>query len=261
MRFINSLLRKKFPNRRGEMSTQMLIFLILGIAGAVLMVVVCVGVALLLPAVQQAREAARRTQSKNNLKHIGLGLHNYHDVYNGFPVTVHTPETDEPYSSWMTGMLPYVDQARLYQEIDPNEPWTSPKNTQAFSAVIPTFLNPRIEDPTNGVVSGLGAAHYAGNSQIFVANKMMKIRDVTDGTSNTIMVGEVSTGFKAWGDPTNIRDPATGLGQSATQFGGPNGVTQFLLMDGSVRAISEHVSPEVMKALASPSGGEIIGEW
>lgn len=261
MRLLNSLPRQAAPNRRGEMSTQTLVLLILGIVGAVVMVLVCVGVALLLPAVQQAREAARRTQSKNNLKQIGLALHNYHDVYGGIPVTIHSPDTDEPYSSWMTSMLPYVEQGRLYETIDTNEPWTSAKNQPAFATVIPHYLNPRIADPGSDTVNGLGAAHYAGNSQLFVPNKMVRFRDTTDGLSNTMVAGEVSAGFKPWGDPTNLRDPATGIGPTATQFGGPNGVTQILLMDGSVRVISADINPRILKALASPNGGETIGEF
>ena len=89
--------------RRGEMSTPALIFLILGIVFAILIVIGAILVALLLPAVQQAREAARRTQSRNNLKQIGLAIHNYHDVYKSFPINVYSPD-NEPQSAWMTGI-------------------------------------------------------------------------------------------------------------------------------------------------------------
>ena len=73
--------------------------------------------------------------------------------------------------------------------------------------------------------------------------------------------GEVSAGFKAWGDPTNVRDLAAGLGQSATQFGGTNGATQILMLDGSVRTLTDNVAPSVLKALATPAGGEVIGDF
>ena len=82
--------------------------------------------------------------------------------------------------------------------------------------------------------------------------------------SNTILAGEVSGGFMAWGDPDNRRDPANGMGTGPDQFGeacpGARGV-QMLLADGSVRFISENIDPQTLKALASPDGDEPIGEF
>src|SRR5690606_5643888 len=82
----------------------------------VVIAIIAVLIALLLPAVQQAREAARRTQCKNNLKQLGLALHNYHDVYNSFPMGTQTPLTGA--SSWRFALLPYLDQAVVYNQAD-----------------------------------------------------------------------------------------------------------------------------------------------
>jgi len=248
-------------HRRGQMSTTAIVFLVLGIVFAVMLVVGAVLVALLLPAVQQARAAAQRTQSKNNLKQIGLGLHNYEATYSMFPPGGIYTTKDEPYNAWMTSILPYVQEGRVYEMIDTNQPWTSPTNQPAFQSVIPAYLNPAI-DARQSTVDDLGAAHYAGNSQFLLKNKGRKIEDVTDGLSNTILAGEVSSGFKAWGDPDNLRDPATGIGSSQGQFGGATkqGI-QFLLADGSVRFLSSDINPQILRRLADPKDGEVVGEF
>src|SRR5262249_11899041 len=87
-----------------------------GADGAASVATVSILMALLLPAVQQAREAAQRTQSKNNLKQLGLSLHNYHDTFNSFPqgVVPGTGETPEESLSWIYSILPYLDEAPLY---------------------------------------------------------------------------------------------------------------------------------------------------
>lgn len=250
-------------HRRGQMSTTAIVFLVLGIIFVIMVVVVAIGAALLLPAVSQARQAARRTQSKNNLKQIALAMHNYHDVYNQFPPGGIYTSKQEPYNAWMTSLLPYVEQASLYSMIDSNEPWTSSSNQQAFKVVVPNYLNPNV-GPENSTVSGFGAAHYAGNSQLLLNNGSVKLREIIDGTSNTIMAGEVGGSFMAWGDPENRRDPAKGFGNAANQFGpaapGIGGV-QMCLADGSVRFISEDVDLPILKALATPGGGETVGDF
>ena len=250
--------------RRGQMSTTAIVFLVLGIVFFVMVVVVAVLVALLLPAVQQARTAARTVQSKNNLKQIGLAMHNYYDTYNQFPPGGIYTKNNEPYNAWMTSILPYVEQAALYNQIDFNQPWTASKNQPLFKMVIPNFLNPNIGPEASLVGGGFGASHYAGNSQVLKNNGSVKFDKMTDGTSNTILAGEVSGGFMAWGDPENRRDPANGFGTAPNQFGGPvtgRGGVSMLLADGSVRIISENVNPQTLKALASPAGNEQVGDF
>ena len=251
-------------HRRGQMSTTAIVFLVLGIVFFVMVLVIGVLIALLLPAVQQARTAARSTQSKNNLKQIGLAMHNYNAVHSMFPPGGIYTKNDEPYNAWMTSLLPFVEQANLYNQIDFNQPWTAPKNQLVFQSVIPAFLNPNIGPVVSNVVGGFGSSHYAGNSQVLKKNEGTKIFNIVDGTSNTILAGEVSGGFMAWGDPENRRDPANGLGTAPNQFGGPasgRGGVNMLLADGSVRFISENINPQTLKALASPDGNEQVGDF
>jgi len=251
-------------HRRGQMSTTAIVFLVLGIVFFVMVVVIGVLIALLLPAVQQARTAARSTQSKNNLKQIGLAMHNYYDAYNTLPPGGIYTKNDEPYNAWMTSILPFVEQANLYNQIDFNQPWTASQNQLVFKTKVFSFLNPNLGPEVSLVGGGFGASHYAGNSQVLKKNGSVKFDEMTDGTSNTILAGEVSGGFMAWGDPENRRDPANGFGTAPNQFGGPatgRGGVNMLLADGSVRFISENIDPQTLKALASPAGKEQVGEF
>lgn len=186
-------------------------------------------IALLLPAIMQAREAARRTQCRNNLKQIGLALHNYHAAHKSFPIGARSQSGFGP--SWFVGILPFIDQANLYQQFDhgsiqngfPIFPWaingplldgviiqvlrcpSSPlgethpmgfnrhmqpsyvgisgaSNEDGFSAKRVSFCCAPISPP-DGILSADG---------ILVPNSNIKERDIKDGTSNTIVVGEAS---------------------------------------------------------------------
>ncbi|MFO1044045.1 MAG: DUF1559 domain-containing protein [Planctomycetaceae bacterium] len=173
----------------------------------VVIAIIAVLIALLLPAVQQAREAARRSQCKNNLKQIGLALHNYHDTMNIFPpesiwalgnVGGYTPRN----FSWLTLILPYIDQAPLYNSTNFSQPiWGQPIVSRQLSVLTCP------SDPSSGVQNGMASTNYAGDEGydwwprsnnvlggIFTLRGTTRIRDVTDGTSNTILVGEVTTG-------------------------------------------------------------------
>src|SRR4051812_42975656 len=85
-----------------------------------LVVIAIIGVliALLLPAVQQAREAARRTQCKNNMKQIGLAVHNYHDTYNAFPVMRYCDDSIGNVASWLSQCLPFLDRSDVYDKMN-----------------------------------------------------------------------------------------------------------------------------------------------
>ncbi|HEX6986670.1 MAG TPA: hypothetical protein VF170_14915, partial [Planctomycetaceae bacterium] len=107
------------------------------------------------------------------------------------------------------------------------------------------------------------AAHYSANAHLFGANVGAAFPEIADGLSNTILAGEAAGSFKAWGDPTNVRDPALGINATPDGFGGPwKGGANLLLADGTVRLVSEEIDPAVLKALATPAGGEMIpGEF
>lgn len=217
-------------------------------------------VLLLLPAVEQAREAARRSSSKNNLKQIGLALHNYHDTFQTLPPGWISGEDGTPYHSWTYSITPYLDCSPFYNEVDSHVPWNHERNVEKFKTRFPVYQNP--SNPDIRCEDGFPYAHYAGNSNLFQSNSSFRFEDCTDGTSNTLMVGDIKEGLKAWGTPGNVRDPALGLNNGPNTFGSPHtGIVQFLLMDGSVRAISADIDIKILKALGTPAGGEDFSDF
>src|SRR5262245_34691541 len=103
-----------------------------------------VAIALLLPAVQQAREAARRSQSKNNLKQLGLALHNYHDTCSCFPPGGTFDSAGRGHHGWATMLWPYLEATPIYNRINFNEPWNTPRNSPFFRLRHWVFVNPSI---------------------------------------------------------------------------------------------------------------------
>jgi prepilin-type N-terminal cleavage/methylation domain-containing protein/prepilin-type processing-associated H-X9-DG protein len=209
----------------------------------VVIAIIAILIALLLPAVQQAREAARRTQCKNNLKQIGLAFHNYHDTFNTFPFGWMVG-ADFNASVWGVMILPYLDQAPLYNQWDssvpawneaaafgkgpqasidgnlavirtplqvfmcPSTPSENEHNYDYSAAGFPlTFTAARSDYiATSGVLGNFASIAYSGSAGgsrggILVAvgvepgtsnpaDQITRMRDVTDGTSNTMIVGE-----------------------------------------------------------------------
>ncbi|HUG70302.1 MAG TPA: DUF1559 domain-containing protein [Pirellulaceae bacterium] len=182
-----------------------------------LVVIAIIGilVALLLPAVQAAREAARRSECSNNMKQIALGLHNYHDTYKCFPYGTRSGSI-----SYLARMLPYIEQNALYDQIDFSVSYNHALNLPVMNTPVPAFLCPSDSDrlPTT-----LGARNnYYGNSGfnilfgnpstnpsnsnfsmppcngVFVPDRVIKFADIRDGTSNTACISE-----KIKGDGSN----------------------------------------------------------
>lgn len=236
-------------------------------------------VALLLPAVQQAREAARRTKSKNNLKQLGLAMHNYHDVYNHFPVGTEPNPALQPEErlSWAWSILPFIEFANLYQNMDKTAAWNAPENRAGVDASLSVFQNPSQtglrRNPSSGDYIGIaGVGPDAATlskadpkAGIFGYDRKVSFRDMLDGTSNTLMIGDSSTpNLSAFaGGPESIR----GFSQSP-YLNGPDGIgsphagiVHFLMADGSVRAIPVEVDEKILEALATIAGGEVVGDF
>ena len=193
----------------------------------VVIAIIAILIALLLPAVQQAREAARRSQCKNNLKQIGLALHNYHDTHRTFPPGYVEQETTDALGNWAWGafILPFIDQASLYNTIGVGDgpSLAVALNTQsvqdALETPMPAFRCPSDvgKDLTDNDVRRIMNAgptpapayrdqprsNYVGNNDaqgitltgdgIFYRNSRTRMRDIVDGTSNTILVSERAT--------------------------------------------------------------------
>jgi hypothetical protein len=211
------------------------------------------------------RPIAARSSSGNNLKLIALGLHNFNDEHQGRLPPGHTTDRwGQPLHGWQASILPYIEHDTVHQVIHFDRPWNAAENRPALQSSIREFLYYYPDLPKEA--GGYALSHYAGNVRVFPPTTGLRMpADFPDGTTNTILLGEVSAGFRPWGHPLNLRDPARGIHSSADAFYGPRaaGYTQFVLADGSVRSVRNDISPAVLKALATPAGGEDVSgvEW
>jgi prepilin-type N-terminal cleavage/methylation domain-containing protein/prepilin-type processing-associated H-X9-DG protein len=297
----------------------------------VVIAIIGVLVALLLPAVQAAREAARRMSCSNNLKQLGLAMHNYHDALGSFPFGFSDLE-----ALWTAPILPYIEQQPLHSTLIFQESgvgnWNSGSaNTVACATPVGMFRCPSMPIPmfltnegiTNrvpvsyrgcagsnvysddrstlptGIPAGARALEEINLNGMFWGNSAIRLADVMDGTSNTIMIGESRT------EPTYVKD---GQGMDFWQFGCPQsggwvsgglggteyseglgstgpkinsrkdptvpgvimemsfgsyhpGGAMFVLADGSVRFIAETVNLPIYQAAGSRDGGEPAGNF
>ncbi|HEY2158606.1 MAG TPA: DUF1559 domain-containing protein, partial [Isosphaeraceae bacterium] len=216
---------------------------------------VAVGTALLLPAVQAAREAARRAQCVNNLKQIGLALHNYHDVNNGFPAAAITGKGGKPLLSWRVAILPYIEGQGLYNEFHLDEPWDSPHNKALIAKMPKAYSCPSRPPAAEGMTTYKA---FVGGGAMFDPAKPVCFQQVTDGTSNTIAVVEGKTPV-IWTKPEDIpfdpKAPASLLDAGSNHPGGFN----VLFADGSVRFIKLSINLQTFRALITRAMGEVVG--
>lgn len=187
----------------------------------VVIAVIGILIAILLPAVQAAREAARRVECSNNLKQMGLALQNHHDSVRAFPAGFQLPNR----TMWQAYLLPYLEQQNLYDSMQFDQPWDTPgsSNAKACSTTISVFrcssaASPRKLDvqgffgrvPSNylACASGLvaresGPAPWIGSPSrdgLFFQNSSIRAGDIRDGLSNTIAIGEALFRYEVWGD-------------------------------------------------------------
>ncbi len=303
-----------------------------------LVVIAIIGllVGLLLPAVQAAREAARRMQGQNNLKQMGIAIHNYESalrlIPSGYVSDVRSgnvySETLDASPGWAWGalLLPYLEQTALQSQLDFSLPAWHPINAALVRTRIPVYLNPgapnfdgdtEIKDEAGNVMARFGRSHYVANvghdepwayrppldewrgvaSGPFYRNSRVRYGDISDGLSNTVMIGEHTTiSDKTWVavmpgsascpiDP--LRHPFTTCDDAATYVlahSGPaatepsvihppsfptchvcqmyspwaSGGGYVLLGDGSVRYIPTTINLDVWAAMCSIAGGEVF---
>jgi prepilin-type N-terminal cleavage/methylation domain-containing protein len=281
-----------------------------------LVVIAIIGllVALLLPAIQAARESARRTQCKNNLKQIGLGLHNFESARRSFPpgfvsaaATINGPGSG-PGWGWAAHILPYLEESSL--QIDLKRPITDTMHDQARVASLTVFRCPSdavelpvfpVEGASGAALTQVAFANYVGvggtdevsvypdtGTGVMLRNRKIAIKEITDGTSHTIMVGERASRQSpqtTWvGVVTNAEVPPKNpaydiegppvlvLTNTGTAADGrvpnnpldhvedsnsehPQGV-HLMFADGSVQTINNDIDPNVWEALGTRAGGE-----
>ncbi|MFG0261189.1 MAG: DUF1559 domain-containing protein [Novipirellula sp. JB048] len=285
----------------------------------VVIAIIGVLVGLLLPAVQSAREAARRMSCSNNMKQLGLAMHNYHDTFRKFPYGYMESGNYHKRDTWMQQLLPFIEASAMYDQYQAWEgDWVMDTPPELKDALIPAFMCP--SDPGAGGFGGGGGERaggygFQGNyvaatgstemtrsmtnlNGLFFKDSKMQMRDVIDGTSNTVMFGEVivrpgtggwgdaggywggaphgAFGFTTWQSPnTTVPDqvysckdenyhlaPCTSIGTAPEIRNFARSVhpggAQFTLADGSVRFLTESIDLVTYRAIGTRSGGEVV---
>ena len=277
----------------------------------VVIAIIAVLISMLLPAVQQAREAARRTQCKNNLMQIGMALHNYEMAFEILPpgcVNESGPIRNVEagyHMSWIVQILPMMEQSNVFSSIDFNASVYAATNGGFRGTVLPTLTCP--SDWQRVIAMGnqtIGMSNYVAsfggadvpidvkNNGLMFLNSSISFRQIRDGASNTIMVGEKcvveDAGELGWmsGTKSTLRNtgvmlnrgwdvggPGTGAARFRKSLPPPDdtstsgfssyhtGGAQFVLADGSVRFISENVNASLYANLGNRADMEILGDF
>ncbi len=285
----------------------------------VVIAIIGVLVGLLLPAVQAAREAARRMSCSNNMKQLGLAMHNYHDTFRLFPYGYMESGNFHKREGWMQQVLPFIEMGTMYEQYQAFDgAWTMDTPPELKDALIPAFMCP--SDPGAGGFGGggglrAGGEGFQGNYVAATGNTEMtrpmtnlngmfynesktKMRDLIDGTSNTVMFGESlvrpglggwggaggywgggphgAFGFTTWQSPNSTlpdqvyscKDenyrlaPCTSVGTAPEIRNFARSVhpggAQFTLADGSVRFLTESIDLITYRAIGSRNGSEVV---
>jgi prepilin-type N-terminal cleavage/methylation domain-containing protein len=248
----------------------------------VVIAIIAILIGLLLPAVQKVREAAARMKCANNLKQIGLAMHSYNDAYGHLPAgwATNSATAPSPGWSWATLILPYVEQAPLYSTlaVDPSGATGVPAPTAANGLQLPLSVYRCPSDggpPLNTQFSNYATCNYVVNREVVGPGRLdgnnnnqnaMSIQGITDGSSNTVLVGEresvknvgaiwirgsqTSASFE--GRPGSGLNPQpaagtvfnTGSAQRLAFSSQHTGGCLFLLGDGHVRLVSNSISAD-----------------
>ncbi|MCM2372365.1 DUF1559 family PulG-like putative transporter [Aporhodopirellula aestuarii] len=224
--------------------------LIVGLIAVAILPVMCVCAGLLLPAVQAAREAARRMSCSNNIKQIGLAMHNYHSIYNSLPPAYTVDANGNPLHSWRTLLLPYMEQQALYEQIDLTRPWNDPVNLLFSEMVIPTY-----HCPSSGETSNLTTyVAVVDSTGMMTGPDPVAFRDVTDGLSNTLLLMETSPDSAVpWMSPQDA-DASDFLNPGAGPQSHPGGA-HVLMGDGAVKFVTDSADVSIRKEMINRADG------
>ena len=223
----------------------------LGIAWTVIVLLI----GMLLPAVQAVREAARRTTCLNNIQNQTLAMHQYEMSHGTLPLR------EENGLSWRVHILPSIGRADLYERFNLEEPWDSPHNIQLLDEMPAVYECPSAGLPAGFTVYQVPYTNIATNparkdlAMFDTSGKTISLRQVSDGTSNTVMVLEVAAAAAVeWTRPVDWEydpsDPTHDLGDMHP------GIVNIGMADGSTHALPTDIGPEGMKALITREAGD-----
>ena len=232
-------------------------FAVAGLVCGVVFAIFILIAALLLPAVGSARDAARRVQCASQMKQLNLSLLKYHQATQHFPAHAIYSDDGKPLLSWRVAILPYIEEHALYTRFHLDEPWDSEHN-RALIPEIPDFLL----DPSSKLAPEQGKTNYVGpvGKGLFFTgtDRGISFGDMTDDTATTVTLLQVNDPHAViWTKPKDWtydeKEPLHGLDGSLHP-----GVFLVSFADGTVRAISETVDPEVLYKLLTVAGKEQI---
>ena len=226
-------------------------------------VVACVGLFVAIPVVAPgAGEATRRSLCAQNLKRIGLAMHQYHDAHGCFPPAYVPDEDGKPMHSWRVLLLPYLEHQPLYDRYNFDEPWDSPQNL-ALANMIPSEY--RCPSDTLAGPSETSYLMIVGPGTFSDGPTATKIAEITDGTANTILLVEAGGCGVNWLRPQDLDaqkltyfvDDPVDRGIASEHPDGAN----FLFCDGTITFVDAAVDPEEVQAMSTISGEEVVDRY
>jgi hypothetical protein len=218
------------------------------------------------PFFYSASEAFRRLHCVANLKHVAMALQSYESTYGCFPPAYVADESGKPMHSWRVLILPHLGENAVYQKYDFDEPWDGPNNSKLHDIIMP-YYHCRSERP-DAKETDTSYVVVVGPGTMFPGERSVKLGDISDGTTCTLMVVEVANSGIHWMEPRDLQitkmaptiNPPTGQGISSKHPGGVIAVSA----DDQVKFLdAESLTPKQLQALLSRAGGEEvdIDEW
>jgi hypothetical protein len=199
--------------------------------------------------------AVDRTVANNNLKQIGLSMHAIHDATGAFPPAAADPRNRKPGLSWRVHILPYIEQNFLYQQFKLDEPWDSPNNRRLLDQMPPQYAAGRKRPGQTTTPFRV----FVGGGAAFEKDRGIRMTEITDGTSNTILVVE-ATEEVPWTKPDELEYSPTA---PLPKLGSPDRSDFLVLMaDTSTRSLSKSIREATLRAAITRAGGELLGpDW
>lgn len=217
------------------------------------------------------RDASGQHSTRLHLQEIATGLERHYEQHDGYPVGGTFGRNDAGtivgLHGWMTFLLPFVGESELYQRIDQSVSYEDPVNRNVMGRNVTIYF--AAGGDRSRIGEGFAVSHFAGvggeidgpgglsHLGIFERDASVKREEVTDGLSNTLIVGELAGTYPPWGDPENWRKIGRGLNKDVNGFGSyNNNGASFLLGDGSVKHFSNKTDPKVLERMSTRDGGE-----
>ncbi|MEX2174475.1 MAG: DUF1559 domain-containing protein [Pirellulaceae bacterium] len=230
------------PARRGFRLFELLA--VLGVIGLL--------IAFLLPNVRGAREAARRSMCSNNLKQIGIALHNYQAEYNSLPPAYTVDAEGKPLHSWRTLILPYCEQTPLYKKIDLSKPWDDPANRAAHDTRVSVYQCPSAKLPETHTTY---LAVVSPGSCLQPAQPR-PLAEITDDHGETLLVMDVAAEHSVhWMSPADASESIV-LSFATAKRPSHSGGAQALLVNGTVRFLGQSIGLATLRAMISIAGDD-----